>query len=170
MEKQCFKCLNIKDINLFYVHKQMGDGHLNKCIECCKSEAVKREKELRQNNEWVEKEKQRGREKYKRLNYPLIKPSKEKKSICIKNYIEKYPEKNMAKNASQHIIKPTGYHAHHWSYNKEHYKDVIFLKAEIHYLAHRFIKYDQERMMYRRVDTMELLDTRERHENYILSL
>ena len=34
--------------------------------------------------------------------------------------------------------------------------------------AHRFIVYDQERMMYRRYDTNELLDTKEKHESFIL--
>lgn len=58
---------------------------------------------------------------------------------------------------------------HHWSYNKEHAKDVIFLSKADHYKAHRFIIYDQERMMYRRCDTLELLDTKESHLEFIKS-
>jgi hypothetical protein len=60
-----------------------------------------------------------------------------------------------------------GNQLHHWSYNKEHYKDVIELTPKEHHKAHRFIVYDQERMMYRTFDKNLLLDTRERHETFI---
>lgn len=42
MTKKCFKCKKVKDINLFYKHKQMGDGHLNKCITCAKKDVRRR--------------------------------------------------------------------------------------------------------------------------------
>ncbi len=42
MKKQCFKCGRILDIEEFYPHKQMKDGHLNKCKECTKHDAYVR--------------------------------------------------------------------------------------------------------------------------------
>lgn len=167
--KACFKCGLVKPLGEYYKHKQMSDGHLNKCKDCTKQDTDKREKKLRNDPDWVEKEKTRAREKYYRLGYKdKHKPTKEERKAIMSRYIKKYPEKQKAKISSQHM-KPEikGNQLHHWSYNNEHFKDVIELAPKHHAKAHRFLIYDQERMMYRRSDTNELLDTRERHESYI---
>ena len=86
----------------------------------------------------------------------------------MRRYKEKYPEKRISRNYISHLkTSVEGNHLHHWSYNEEHYKDVIEVTEKEHNKAHRFLIYDQERFMYRRTDTFELLDTRERHEQYI---
>lgn len=40
--KTCFKCQIEKPLSDFYLHRGMKDGHLNKCIDCCKSDEIKR--------------------------------------------------------------------------------------------------------------------------------
>jgi hypothetical protein len=161
--KVCFKCGVDKPLSEYYVHKQMGDGHLNKCKDCTKSDSKKRIDNLSSNPEWIESERKRGREKHYRLGYKSkVMPDAQKR------YAAKYPEKKKARSAT-HLMKALtkGNHLHHWSYNEEHYKDVIELTPKQHAKAHRFIVYDQERMMYRRFDNNILLDTRDTHEDFI---
>lgn len=143
----------------------MGDGHLNKCKNCTKKDTKEHSSFLKETDpNYVEKERKRGREKYRRLYIG----SGRAKPECNKRYALKFPEKVKAKNMSVRLKKPfDGAEKHHWSYNEEHYKDVIWLTKKEHGKAHRFIIYDQERKMYRRIDNMELLETKERHEVYI---
>ena len=35
--KKCFKCDKEKSLSAFYKHREMKDGHLNKCIPCTKA-------------------------------------------------------------------------------------------------------------------------------------
>ena len=163
--KQCFKCGELKELTEFYKHKQMVDGHLNKCKSCTKNDVHENYSKNSKDQLFVEQERKRGRNKYHRLYHGTGKS----KPKSISRYRILYPEKINAKNNCSHIKPPQpGLEKHHWSYNEEHYKDLIFLTKKHHMKAHRFIVYDQERMMYRRYDTNELLDTKEKHESFIL--
>lgn len=59
------------------------------------------------------------------------------------------------------VVKGTN--NHHWSYKTEHAYDVINLSILQHAKLHRHLKYDQQFFCYRRKDTNELLDTKEKH-------
>lgn len=162
--KKCIKCGKEKELSEYYVHPRMRDGHLNKCKECVKAYVKARDKRRRSTSEGINKERERGREKYYRLyRYNKQDPNQRKKSIAT--YKEKYPEKQKAKNMSCKIKAPTGMEKHHWSYRREHYKDVFFLTTLDHNKLHRYMIYDPERMMYRTTDGI-LLDTRRAHEQY----
>lgn len=168
--KECFKCGEIKDLFHFYKHKDMADGHLNKCKVCTRSDVKEREKNLKVDEDWVESERTIHREKYHRLGYKeKHKPSAEAKRKTAVKHRKKYPEKYKAKNASQKLPKEFEGEMHHWSYNEEHWKDCIELTVEDHNLLHRFLKYDEETKYYKDLKG-NLLDTKKKHLNIYYKL
>lgn len=166
--KQCFKCKELKPLDDFYRHSQMKDGRLNKCILCNKKDTLENYASKKNDPNFIIQERKRGREKHLRLYSGKTHKNYNHKA----NWVAKYPEKLKAARNSQSMSKHKpfeGAEKHHWSYNEEHYKDVLWLSTKDHKKAHRFIIYDQERMMYRRTDNNILLDTKEHHEVYIKS-
>lgn len=164
MEKECFKCGIVKPLTEFYAHSQMADGYVNKCKECNKKDVKGNYTVNKEKEGYIENERKRGRQKYHRL-YVGTSKAKPKNN---ERWAEKYPEKIKCASLSSSLKKPfEGAEKHHWSYNIEHAKDVIWLSKKHHMKAHRFIVYDQERFMYRRFDTNVLLDTKEAHRDFI---
>ena len=161
MEKKCFKCNEVKPLSEFYKHPLMPDGRVNKCKTCTKKDCADNYFKNMKNPEYIEKERKRNRIKSRNRNNKA-------NSENNKKYFDKYPEKSVCKNLCAKLKKPfEGAEKHHWSYNIEHAKDVIWLSKNHHMKAHRFIVYDQERFMYRRFDNNILLDTKEAHSNFI---
>lgn len=150
----------------------MQDGHLNKCKTCTKLDTKERQTTLIESDpEWVEKERARHRAKSIRLDYKTkYRPSKEDKAKTISRYKQKYPEKEKCKYITAYKApKPEkGFHRHHWCYEESSALDFIILPIKEHLKAHIYLVYDQERMMYRRSDNNELLNTKEKHHEYIM--
>lgn len=98
MEKQCFKCLVTKPLDFFYKHKQMADGHLNKCKECNKKDVSNN---YRENIDHYKK--------YEKLRMNLehrVKARKEySKTEKMKNYKKEYGKTDKAKNYKKEYAK-----------------------------------------------------------------
>lgn len=160
---KCISCDKIK--YPFEFHKDISSGfYFHNCKVCRNKEKYNL---LMCNSENYEKEKERHRDKYHRLDYKQKhKPTPEKKKEAMDKYKEKYPEKTKAKILSQRLPCEKGNHLHHWSYNIKDAKDCIELSPKEHSLIHRFIDYDQSTFMYKDLKG-NLLDTKEKHLSYI---
>jgi hypothetical protein len=137
--KVCFKCSVEKPLTDYYTHPQMGDGHLNKCKACTKSDTKKRTDVLSGNPEWVEQEKERHREKYYRLEYrEKHKTTPEARKVSDGKYSEQFPEKVRCRYFTGPLRKQMGLpkdkHLHHWNYNVGFELDVIVLDRPDHLL------------------------------------
>jgi hypothetical protein len=144
--KQCFKCGRTLSKKEFYAHKGMADGLLGKCKSCTKADVRERSYVLREDPVWMEEQRIRGREKYHRLQY--------------KSNTD--PIKSKAHSSAQHLPCASE-ERHHWSYKKEHWKDVIPLTRSQHKRLHAAMRYDENELQYRDAEG-NLLNSRVKHE------
>lgn len=149
--KICFKCGKEKPFSEFYKHPRMADGHLNKCKECAKKDVRDKYMENSQDEGYMEKERARGREKYRRLGYG------KKKSENSKLKAHKYTSLRNAIRDFKYSSK--GNELHHWNYN--HPNNVIVLNRRLHHRLHALITLNLDLGFYFKDGVP--LDTLEKH-------
>ena len=135
--KKCFKCNKKKDLSMFYKHKQMKDGYLNKCKECNKKDSMKT---LNDNRFEINKKRRLARSK-------LSGKYDEYSSYYRKEHLEKSKAAQAAYRAikSGKIIRPSKCDncnieckpdAHHESYEKKDWLNLLFLCRSCHRSRH----------------------------------
>lgn len=92
--KTCFKCHKDKPLVDFYPHKEMKDGHLNKCKECTKKDTYERRHGP-------------GREKVLAYDKARSATNKriENRRVYTKKWISEYPERKKASSAVSYAVR-----------------------------------------------------------------
>ena len=137
MQKQCFKCGRVLDIEEFYSHKPSKDGHLGKCKDCTKQDSKIR------------------RRLFPKIiaEYESIRSKTEKRKTSrlfyTRKYQEEYPQRIAANRKLRRAIKEGKIirpeqcsicgkygkiYAHHYDYNKP--LDVVFVCQSCHKRIH----------------------------------
>ena len=142
--KTCFKCKCEKPLTDFYKHRQMGDGHLNKCKECTKKDVLERYiNKLDQVSEYEKNRFKTLHRKNKVLEYQ-------------RNRRAKHPDKYKARQAVSHALRDRKIvkqpcrdcgsiksQAHHDDYSKP--LNVEWLCFSCHRIRHGQLKHVQAR-------------------------
>lgn len=152
MKKICFKCGIEKDLDDFYKHPQMADGHLNKCKKCAKKDISLNYDSKISDNDYVEKERARGRNKYHRL-YRGMPP------------VTRKDRKEHIKELFNIPLKDNEY-MHHWSYAKENLASVIIINRRLHRRLHLLMEKGEDRNIY--YFKGNPLDTKQKHIELII--
>lgn len=123
-KKSCVTCGRLLPLSEFYVHKSMGDGHLNQCKDCIRKKSKDYYYIKSADESWLEKERARGREKAKRLGYKYQTTRKD------------FPgcNENMSRKLKSRGYNTKGKEAHHWNYNFPN--SVFLLSCKAHHRIH----------------------------------
>lgn len=104
--KTCFKCGLKKPLTEFYKHKQMADGHLNKCKSCTKNDVSKNYRENIDHYKEYEKSRSNMDHRVKaREDYAKTEEGKLKGNKAKNKWIKRNPIKRMASTVARNAVK-----------------------------------------------------------------
>lgn len=151
MEKQCFKCGEVKPLSDFYNHPRMRDGHVNKCKECNKKDV--RENRKLKSDYYNEFDRNRARLPHRikaKKEYLKTENGKKSKIKSTKKWRNKNQIKKKAINALNNAVREGRIikqrtcsecgsggriHGHHCDYSKPF--DVMWLCPSCHVKWHK---------------------------------
>ena len=131
--KECFKCQKIKNLLEFYKHSEMGDGHLNKCIECTKIDVKENYYKRFENKRQYEKIRYQKRKQYASERdkiHRLRNPEKYKARTAVNNAVR---DKRIVKKPCE-VCGEVNVQAHHGDYSQP--LTVRWLCRKCHWTEH----------------------------------
>ena len=149
--KTCFKCGAEKPLTEYYKHKEMADGHLNKCKSCARSDVKKNRNDNLEYYKAYDKQRHENDPVRRAKNHAASKAwrqeNKERHTELTNAWRKRNPEKRIAHNAvgyalrSGKIVKENcavcgadNAQAHHNDYTKP--LDVVWLCPKHHAQVH----------------------------------
>lgn len=134
--KTCFKCGAEKPLTEYYQHKQMGDGHLNKCKCCTKMDARARRFDPRFREKVLSYDRQRGdrRSEETKMAHRVARPHEYAARTKLANAVRDGRVEKADRCAHCRAIGRL--HGHHEDYSKP--LDVIWLCVACHRQLHAF--------------------------------
>lgn len=138
--KVCKTCNQEKPLSQFYADKKAKDGHFNECKECTKQRVMERYYLNMQDEAFVEKERARGRKKYRERGY-VHKPTAAK----IQKQMKYTSLRNGIRDTTNAYSKK-GMELHHWNYRDNKY--LIALDKRLHHRLHKLIVLDMDSGLY----------------------
>lgn len=138
--KKCFKCHETKPLSEFYKHKQMADGHLNKCKGCAKNDVNKNR--YKNYEYYLDYDRRRFHENVDRRKYSYEKsrqhrqssPIKRQARVLVRNAVR---DGRLAKQPCVVCGTTENIEAHHEDYSRP--LEVVWLCRKHHGEAHRQI-------------------------------
>jgi hypothetical protein len=119
--KKCFKCNENKELTEFYRHKEMSDGHVNKCKDCNKQDVIiNRKSKLQYYREYDKKRNSLEHRKIKSIekcsNYRKENPKKYKAHSLVNSSIRNGKLKKP--KICESCLSQSKLNAHHDDYDK----------------------------------------------------
>jgi len=118
--KECFKCSQTKELNEFYAHKRMSDGHLNKCKDCTKKDVRDRyyDPESRERIRIYEQNRFKKKERKEKIRqYQMSMRHRDPKKSRIRQKTTRWIREGKIKKNPCEVCGDTKSQAHHLTYD-----------------------------------------------------